>query len=220
MRQYRIFRKDRLERHRLVFEGKVTLAPAKEWHSKPLWFRRGDRVTFTARSERKVFAGLHAQRKYSDQGQVEGAYTILSRTGAAPFVEKKVRENGDYYVVLRKGRFGESSEVEVRVTVDEPILAGGAAWNESPSKWDTPIDFASAGEMRNPPGWTGGPWTRNNTLWVVVGVIAFFLVVGNLLVLFGRGGQALLLAIEADGSMGAVIVALLLFLSKNPADEK
>lgn len=214
MTQWRIFRKDRPERHRLVFQGRTTITPAKEWHSTALWFRRGDRVSFVARSELKIFARFHGARKYTDQMQSPGAYAVFWRSGSATEIQQKIRQNGLYYAVLRNSRFGDRAEVEIHVTVDEPILEDGGPWNVSPSMWDSPLQFSSAGTIWNPTGWTGRPWARNDTIWVVVGIISFFLTLGNLLVLFGLGGQALLLAIEADGSIGGVMVAMLLFLSK------
>ncbi len=101
----------------VLFEDDVELAPGREWHSKPIQLRPGDRIVVSATGTHRFYAGLFDRVTYhSLVGRESGAFGFefgADRRGFTDSVRAAAHE--DYYIVLRVGVFGDRTTIHLRV---------------------------------------------------------------------------------------------------------
>jgi hypothetical protein len=104
----------------VVQDFSITLSPGKEWHSKPIPLSRGNLVTLTALSNRRMYAGLFSRAEYARRrAAVFGAFSFEPGTDRPSFTSRiRIEEDDDYYLVFRLSTFAPgSAQIDVRWAV-------------------------------------------------------------------------------------------------------
>ncbi len=133
-------------RPRTILDAKIDLKPGCEWHSPPLNFQGGDRVTVTATSYQRFYIGLYTTEDY-----------VVKFTPGQPFsfippfkwsvktILKKVRKSGESRLVIRAGTSGPDVSTHLTATIlgqegdgasMAPVDAGRGAYYGPINAWD------------------------------------------------------------------------------------